>query len=166
MFFFERVKKVLDNVDEFCESLEKENLKNISGNDNSEIEEIIAKIEKIKSRKNNQSDDCTKKNVIGYLYQQSIRFLPNDKIDPSFQMSEKILLNLYHIHTSKPVIHNLHVTGNIIGFAHEYCNSQVRENYYNIPVIAHNQFRFDFFFFFKRVMPYCMGNNRHKNCRS
>ena len=76
-------------------------------------------------------------------------FLPNDKIDPSFPMSEKFLLNLYHIHTSKPVIHNLHVTGNIIGFAHEYCNSQVRENYYNIPVIAHNQFRFDFFFFLK-----------------
>ena len=68
-------------------------------------------------------------------------------------MSEKFLLNLYHIHTSKPVIHHSHVTGNIIGFAHEYCNSQVRENYYNIPVIAHNQFRFDFFLFLKGLRP-------------
>ena len=25
----------------------------------------------------------------------------------------------------------------------------MRENYYNIPVIAHNQFRFDFFLFLK-----------------
>ena len=87
------------------------------------------------------------------MYQQSIPFLPNDKIDPSFPMSEKFLLNLYHIHTNKPVIHHSHVTGNIIGFAHEYCNSQVRENYYNIPVIAHNQFRFDFFLFLKGLRP-------------
>ena len=69
MVFFENVKKVLDNVDEFCESLEKENLENInSENDNSEIEEIVAKIKKIKTHKNDRSDDCTKKKVIGYLY--------------------------------------------------------------------------------------------------
>ena len=69
MVFFENVKKVLDNVDEFCESLEKENLENISSeNDNSEIEEIVAKIKKIKTHKNDRSDDCTKKKVIGYLY--------------------------------------------------------------------------------------------------
>ena len=41
------------------------------------------------------------------------------------------------------------MTGKIIGHAHEYCNFQVRENYYTIPAIAHNQFRFDFFLFLK-----------------
>ena len=81
------------------------------------------------------------------MYRKSIPFLPNDKIDPSFPMSEKFLLNLYHIHNSKPVIHHSHVTGNIIGFAHEYCNSQVRENYYNIPVIAHNLDLIFFYFY-------------------
>ena len=40
--FFQKVQKVLDNVDEFCESIGKGNLENISsGKDNSEIEEII-----------------------------------------------------------------------------------------------------------------------------
>ena len=29
----------------------------------------------------------------------------------------------------------------------------MRENYYTIPVIAHNQFRFDFFFFLKGIRP-------------
>lgn len=62
-------------------------------------------------------------------------------------MSDKFLQNLYHIHTNKLVFHHSHVTGKIVGYAHEYCNLQVRENYFTVPVLAHNQFRFDFFLF-------------------
>ena len=43
----------------------------------------------------------------------------------------------------------MHVTGKIVGYALEYCNLQTRENYYTIPVFAHNQFRFYFFLFLK-----------------
>ena len=134
--------------------LEEENTANIENSiDNSEIEEIVKKIERIKTHKNDESEDCTKKKVIGYLYQQSIPFLSKGKIDASFPTSENFLLNLYHTHTSKPVIHHLHITKKIIGFAHDYCNSPVRENYYHIPVVAHNQFRFDFFLFLKGLRP-------------
>ena len=94
--------------------------------DNTEIEEIVKKTEKIKTNKNDKSEKCTKKKVLGYLYQHSIPFLSNDKTDMTFPMSEKFLINLYHIHINKPVIHHSHVTKKIIGFAHEYCNSQVR----------------------------------------
>ena len=45
------------------------------------------------------------------------------------------------------------MTGKIIGYAHEYCNLQIRENYYTIPVTVHNQFRFDFFLFLKGLRP-------------
>ena len=45
------------------------------------------------------------------------------------------------------------MTENIIGYAHEYYNLQTRENYYTIPVFAHNQFRFDFFLFLKGIRP-------------
>ena len=55
------------------------------------------------------------------------------------------------IHKNKFVIHHSHVTGKIIGYAHEYCNLQTRENYYTIPAFAHNQFRFDFFLFLKEL---------------
>ena len=82
------------------------------------------------------------------MYRHSTNFLPNDKTDADFLMSDKFLQNLYHIHTNKPIVYHSHVTGKIIGFAHEYCNLQVRENYFTIPVIAHNQFKFDFFIFF------------------
>ena len=114
--------------------------------------ELLKKLKTLK-HKNEVSNDCSKKKVIGYLYRHSINFLPNDKINPDFPKSDKFLQNLIHIHTNKPIIHHSHVTGNITGFAHEYCNSQVRENYFNIPVIAHNQYRFDFFLFLKELTP-------------
>ena len=43
--YFDKVKKVLDKLDEFCESLEQENLNNINnGEDNTKIEEIVKEI--------------------------------------------------------------------------------------------------------------------------
>ena len=41
------------------------------------------------------------------------------------------------------------MTGKIVGYAHSFCSEKVRENYYKIPVVAHNLFRFDFFFLMK-----------------
>ena len=46
-------------------------------------------------------------------------------------------------------IHHSHVTGEIQGYTHTFCNEKVRENYFRIPVIAHNLFLFDFFFLLK-----------------
>ena len=51
------------------------------------------------------------------------------------------------------VIHHSQVTGKVIGYAHDFCNEKCRENYFTIPVIAHNQFRFDFFFYLKGIRP-------------
>ena len=44
-----------------------------------------------------------------------------------------------------------------MGFVHDFCNQKVRENYYTVPVIAHNQFRFDFFFFVQGYRPTVWG---------
>ena len=144
----------MDKVDEFCASIEQENLENLnSGEDNSKIKEIVKKIKQLKTYPGDKSEDCTKKKVIGCLYQQSINFLPNEMIPSDFPMSERFLQNLYMIHTNRRVIHHSHVTRKIIGYAHKYCNLQARENYFTIPVIAHNQFRFDFFLFLKGLRP-------------
>ena len=61
--FLEKVTKILDNIDECCESIERENLKNIiSGNDNSEVEDITEQIKKTKTYKNDDSsNECSKK---------------------------------------------------------------------------------------------------------
>ena len=58
--FFGKVAKILDKTDEFCESIKREHLENIvGGNDNTEIKEIIEKIKKTKTYKNDNSDDCS-----------------------------------------------------------------------------------------------------------
>lgn len=39
----------------------------------------------------------------------------------------------------------------IIGYSHSYCNLRVRKNQKKIGLVAHNLFRFDFFFFVKGI---------------
>ena len=54
---------------------------------------------------------------------------------------------------NEKVIHHSHVTGKIIGYAQDFCNLRCKENYYTIPVLAYNQFRFKFFLFLKGIRP-------------
>ena len=100
-----------------------------------------------------KQDELTNKQVLGYLYKKSVCFLKNDNINLDAPYSNNFLLNLAGIGSNKPVIHHSHVPGKIVGFVHDFRNQKVRENYYTIPVIAHNQFRFDFFFFMQGFRP-------------
>ena len=47
---------------------------------------------------------------------------------------------------NKVQIHHSHVTCEIIGYSHSYCCQKIRENFFKITVVAHNLFRFNFFF--------------------
>ena len=80
-------------------------------------------------------------------------FLKNDNIDLELPFSKNFLYNLLGIASNKPVVHHSHVSGKIVGFVHEFCHLKVRENYYTISVIAHNQFRFNFFFIMMSIRP-------------
>ena len=79
--------------------------------------------------------------------------MKNDNIDLELPFSKNFLYNLSGIASNKPVVHHSHVSGKIVGFVHEFCHLKVRENYYTIPVIAHNQFRFNFFFIMMSIRP-------------
>ena len=154
--FFSKVKKVMDNIGEFCSSLEEEQLKNLnSGEDDDELKKIAKQIENTRTHKGCTTKECTKKKAIGFLYRKSIDFLPNENIDLKPPTSEKFLTNLFSICINKSVVHHSHVSVKILVVVHEFCNLRVRENYYTIPVIAHNQFKFDFFFFLKVIRPRC-----------
>ena len=113
---------------------------------------LSKKISKIKTSKQDDGK-ATKEKTIGFLYQHAINFLPTNKIKGNLPISAKFLSNMIFIFKNQSVLHHSHVTGKIIGFAHEYCNWQTRENYYTVPVFAHNQFRFDFFWFLKGIRP-------------
>ena len=47
----------------------------------------------------------------------------------------------------------------MLGFAHEFCNQKVKENYYTIPALVHSQFRLDFFLLLKGLRPTVWGRN-------
>ena len=137
-----KLNKILDNYDEFCKSLNQE----------ADVE-IIEKIKKIKATKEDENK-VTKEKALCLMYITAINFLPTDKVKGDFPLSEKFLSNMIAIIKDQRVIYHSHVTGKIIGYAHDFCNEKIRENYFTIPVIAHNQFRFYFFFYLKGIKPY------------
>ena len=142
--FSKKLNKILDDLDSFCASIESEN---ISSN-NSEIDERIEKIKKKKKTSNNEDEGkATKEKTIAFLYNHSINSLPTDKVKGDFPISEKFLSNMIAIVRNQRVIHHSHVTGKILGYAHDFCNQKCKENYYTIPVMAHNQLRFNFVLF-------------------
>ena len=87
------------------------------------------------------------------MYSHSIGFILTDKVKGEFPISNKFLSNMIGIVRNQRDIHHSQVTGKINGYAHNFCNLESRENYYTIPVFAHNQFRFDFFLFLKGLRP-------------
>ena len=153
--YFKKINKILDSLDDFCEDIENEHrISLLEEKPNPKLDDTIKQIKNIKI-KGEDDKELTKKKVLGFLYKQSINFLPTDKIFSSERLivSEKFLINLFYIYTNRHVVHHSHVTGKILGHAHEYCNCQIRETFYTIPIIAHNQFRFDFFLFLKGLRP-------------
>ena len=46
-------------------------------------------------------------------------------------------------------LHHLHITGEILGYTHDFCNWTICENKSEIAMIAHNLFGFDMFFLIK-----------------
>ena len=148
--YLQELNEVLDNLNSFCAGINCES--STFCHPNPEIDEIIEKIKKIKTHKD---DDriATKEKTIGFLYNHSMDFILTDKGKGAFPISDKFLSNMIAIVKNQTVIHHSHVTGKIIGYAHNFCNQKCKENYYMIPVMAHNQFRFDFFFFLKDIRP-------------
>ena len=88
--------------------------------------------------------------LICYVYKKVMKFPENSsEIKP---LVTKNFLNVaINLTVGSVVIHYTHVTGDIIGYAHNFCNRKLKENQRIIPVIAHNLFSFDFFFVIKGI---------------
>ena len=59
-------------------------------------------------------------------------------------------------------LHHSHVTGEILGYTHDFCNLSVRKNNIEIPMIAHNLFGFDLYYFIKGYVAsaWCSKENK------
>ena len=78
-----------------------------------------------------------KEKMLAFLYSGLISFPITDKIK-GLPISQIFISNTVAIMSNKRCIHYSHITAEIFGYAHWFCNERVRENYYKIPVIAHN----------------------------
>ena len=112
-----------------------------------DLKEDIDRV-KIPKRPYAKKAQVFKERLTAYLYSNFIKFIITDKVKgvPIFR---KFIPNIIAILNNKNCVHHSHITGDIVGHAHTFCNENVRGNYYKIPVIAHNLFRFDFFFLIK-----------------
>ena len=93
--------------------------------------------------------------IVSFIYSLLIKFDETDKVK-GITMSKNLIDNLKGIMKNRTHIHHSHISGEIIGYAHSYCNYKVRENQTKISVVAHNLFRFDFFF-----LGWCLENKRY-----
>ena len=74
--------------------------------------------------------------IISFIYFYFIKFAETDKVK-GISMSKNFVDNLKGIMKNKTHIHHSHISGEIIGYEHSYCNYKVRENKTRISVVAH-----------------------------
>ena len=72
------------------------------------------------------------------------------KYDMKHLPQTAFFINVHRLIKMKIHLHYSHVTCKTLGYAHDFCNTKVTEKGEpDIPVIAHNVFRFDLYYFIK-----------------
>ena len=143
----------LQSVYHFCE-IENKNLQNIlykyldAYEDN--VPDLITLIKKFKvNYKPHHSISKYALQLYSFFY-DCIMCFPTIKFDEIKTVSTAGFINrLYRVINYKVVIHHSHVIGEIIGYAHDFCNWQIRQNNYIIPLIGHNFWGFDIYYMVK-----------------
>ena len=124
----QKLDKILDDLEAFCSSIESEIINSmLKGQKDPEVEAATAKIRKMRKGRLCYYDESrtTKEKTIAFLYQYAVCFLSTDMVEDNFLLSEKFLQNMFAIFNNRSVIHHSHVTGKILGHAHEFCNERV-----------------------------------------
>ena len=71
-------------------------------------------------------------------------------IDYETITTNKLFLHTHQLIKDKAHLHHSHITGEIIGYSHDFCNTRLTEkNDADIPFIANNFIGFDIFYFLK-----------------
>ena len=88
--------------------------------------------------------------LYAFVYDKIMRF-PFTDFECDTLTTTNFFVCVHRIINVKVHLHHSHVTGQIKGYAHDFCNWTVRENRDVIPCIAHNFFQFDMFFLLKGI---------------
>ena len=146
VIFLENALKINEEFDEcfnadlldFCQN----NCSNCT--DFSEIKDMIANV-KVKNRRNDtKMPKCTLQTYT-FVYQRLMDF-PQGIFDCETVTKLGFFGNVHKIIDVKLHLHHSHITGKIMGYAHDFCNMIVRENQNHFSCIAHNFFGFYMYF--------------------
>ena len=140
--------KTLNTFSECCYNelieLLNENLPEIENFEN--LKEAISEV-KIKSKTKISKNNLQ---IYAFFYKEIMKF-PSTFFESEafttndlFEMVHKLLNVKIHLHHS-------HITGEIKGYSHDFCNWIVKENRDVVSCIAHNFFKFDLFFVLKNI---------------
>ena len=87
--------------------------------------------------------------MYAYVYDQLLIF-PCSEIEYETITSNKFFIHIHRLVKGKVHLHHSHITGEIIGYTCDFCNKRVIEkSNEEIPLIAHNFFGFNLFYFLK-----------------
>ena len=87
--------------------------------------------------------------VYAFVYDKIV-FLPQSKIEYDTITTNKFFIHVHRLIKGKFHLHHSHMTGEILGYLHDFCNTAVIEKTRpEIPFAAHHFFGFDIFYFLK-----------------
>ena len=88
--------------------------------------------------------------LYAFVYDKVMKF-PFSQFEYETVTTTHLFISVHRIINAKIHLHHSHVTGQVKGYAHDFCNWTVRENHDVVPCIAHNFFKFDMFFLLKGI---------------
>ena len=88
--------------------------------------------------------------IYAFVYQRIMDF-PRGCFDYKTLTTNDLFDSVHKIINVKTHMHHSHVTGNIIGYAQEFCSAKVRENKDMLTCIVHNFFHFNIFFLLQGI---------------
>ena len=95
--------------------------------------------------------------LYSFIYDCLMDF-PTTKFDQIKTVTTRGFLGkIYKILNAKVHLHHPHVSGEIHGYSHDYCNWKSRENKQYVPLIGHNFLGFDIFYMVKGYRSVCWG---------
>ena len=83
-----------------------------------------------------------------FIYNMLVDFLPTDILYDTIT-TNKFFINVHGMITAKIHLYHFHVPGEMLGYTHDFCDLRVRENKIEIPMIAHNLYGSDLYYFIK-----------------
>ena len=155
VFFIRFEHKFLRNIYSYDELTQSEDICSLENyytayDVDDDIDKLKSNIELIEIKNYVKSNKIPKFNLKLYalVYNSLIEF-PRSKFNYETITTNNFFGNVHKYIKVKIDLHHSHITGEIFGYSHDFCNWKVKESKNEILLIAQNLFGFDMFYFIK-----------------